>query len=358
MSVNARAAVLMEPSTGHVLASQNAHDKLPPASVTKVMTILLIYEAIEDGKIKPTDIVTVSAHAASMGGSQVYLEAMEQQSVRDLLKSIIISSANDAAVAMSEFIAGSEEGFVAMMNTRAAELGMKDTRFVNCCGLPAEGHYTSAYDIAVMSRELTTKHPEVLEISKIWMDKITHNTARGASDFGLANTNKLIRSYSGATGLKTGSTDEALYCLSATASRDGLSLISVILGSPDSNTRFHEAIKMLDYGFANYKVSAGEPAGKVMGTIKAEKGDLEEVPYAVAEQVNMVVEKSVSKAMEARTEIAPSVKAPCPAGTKVGEIIYSFDGKEVGRSELVTAKEVNKIKLLHMLNRLFYNWFN
>ncbi|MCL2461706.1 MAG: D-alanyl-D-alanine carboxypeptidase, partial [Defluviitaleaceae bacterium] len=212
MNVSAKASLLMEPVTGKVLLEQNAHAKLPPASVTKVMTILLIYEAIDEGKIGWNDMVTVSQHAASMGGSQVYLEAMEQQSVTDLTKSIIIASANDAAVAMAEYIAGSEDGFVTMMNAKAAELGMADTRFENACGLPSPGHVTSAYDIAVMSRELITKYPGVFKYTKIWMDKITHKTARGEADFGLTNTNKLIRTYPSATGLKTGSTNGALYC--------------------------------------------------------------------------------------------------------------------------------------------------
>lgn len=357
MNVAARAAVLMEPSTGKVLLEQNSHDKLPPASVTKVMTILLIYEAIADGKIKFDDVVTVSSHAASMGGSQVYLEAMEQQSVRDLLKSIVVASANDASVAMAEFIAGSEEGFVIMMNQKAQLLGMADTTFVNCCGLPAKGHETSAYDIALMSRELITKHPQVYEMTKIWMDKIIHRTARGDEEFGLANTNRLIKSYSGATGLKTGSTDEALYCISATAERDGLNLISVILGSPDSNTRFHEAMKMFDYGFANFKISKGDEAGTVMGKIKVHKGETEEVEFAVKTQINALVGKGNTKMMESHVEALEALSAPCPVGSKAGEIVYMFEGKEVGRSDLVTVTEVKRASLPDMMKRLLYRWF-
>lgn len=357
MNVSAKAAVLMEPLTGKVLLEQNPHEKLPPASVTKVMTILLIYEAIADGKIKFEDIVTVSSHAASMGGSQVYLEAMEQQSVRDLLKSIIVASANDASVAMAEFIAGSEEGFVVMMNQKAQQLGMSDTNFINCCGLPAKGHYTCAYDIALMSRELITKYPEVLDFTKIWMDKIIHRTARGEEEFGLSNTNRLIKSYNGATGLKTGSTDEALYCISATAERDGLCLISVILGSPDSNTRFHEAMKMLDYGFANYKISKGDAAGTVMGKIQVFKGEANEVEYAVKTQISALVGKGNTKTMESRVEALPAISAPCPAGSKAGEIVYLFEGKEVGRSDLVTVADIKRASLPDMMKRLLYKWF-
>ncbi|MDR3090703.1 MAG: D-alanyl-D-alanine carboxypeptidase [Clostridiales bacterium] len=352
----ARAALLMEPGTGRVLAARNEHAKLPPASVTKIMTVLLIYDAMAEGKIKPGDLVTVSPHAASMGGSQVYLEAMEQQSVEDLLKAVVISSANDGAVALAEFVAGSEEGFVAMMNSRAEGLGMEDTRFVNCCGLPAAGHASSAYDIALMTRELINKYPQVLDISKIWMDTITHKTARGEEVFGLSNTNKLIRAYQGATGLKTGSTDEALFCVAATASRDGLSLISVILGAPDSATRFGEAIKLFDYGFANFKVAEGRPAGDPAGTIKVFKGSREEVPIEVKERVAAVVEKSNSKAMESRVETLPGLSAPVEAGAKAGEIIYTFEGEEVGRSDLVTAEAAGRAGLADMMNRLFYEW--
>ncbi|MDR1688527.1 MAG: D-alanyl-D-alanine carboxypeptidase [Clostridiales bacterium] len=357
LKVSAKAAVLMEPYTGKVLLEQNPHEKLPPASVTKIMTILLIYEALEDGKIKMDDIVTVSAHAASMGGSQVYLEEMEQQSVRDLLKSVVVASANDSSVALAEFISGSEEGFVASMNEKAKSLGMADTNFVNSCGLPAAGHLTSAYDIALMSRELITKYPQVYELTQIWMDKIIHRTARGEEEFGLSNTNRLIKSYSGATGLKTGSTKEALYCLSATAQRDDLNLISVVLAAPDSATRFHEAMRMLDYGFANYKVQKGDEAGKVMGKIRVFKGEVLETDFAVKTQISTLIGKSNSIDMQSHLEVLDAISAPCPAGSKAGEIVYTFDGKEVGRSDLITTEDIKRVTLPEMMQRLFYRWF-
>lgn len=357
LNVNAKAALLMEPSTGIVLLEQDAHEKLPPASVTKVMTMLLIYEAIADGRIKWDDIVTVSDHAAGMGGSQVYLEAMEQQAVRDLVKSIVVASANDAAVAMAEFIAGSEDGFVLMMNNKAAALGMNDTHFMNACGLDADGHVTSAYDIALMSRELTTKYPEVFELSQIWMDAITHKTARGETEFGLSNTNRLIKSYSGATGLKTGSTSQALFCLSATATRDGMSQIAVILGAPDSSTRFHEAMKMLDYGFANFSVRNGEEAGAIKGDVKIFKGKFETAPVAVKSQVSCLVPKGKTGVMDAKLELLDALNAPAPKGTKAGEIIYYFEDKEVGRSDLVTTQDVEKASLTDMLGRVASGWF-
>jgi D-alanyl-D-alanine carboxypeptidase (penicillin-binding protein 5/6) len=321
------------------------------------MTILLIYEALEDGKIKLDDVVTVSAHAASMGGSQVYLEEMEQQSVRDLLKSVVVASANDSSVALAEFISGSEEGFVAAMNEKAKMLGMADTNFVNSCGLPAAGHLTSAYDIALMSRELITKYPQVYELTQIWMDKIIHRTARGEEEFGLSNTNRLIKSYSGATGLKTGSTKEALYCLSATAQRDDLNLISVVLAAPDSGTRFHEAMRMLDYGFANYRIQKGDEAGKVMGKIKVFKGEVLEADIAVKTQVSTLIGKSNSIVMESHLEVLDAISAPCPAGSKAGEIVYTFEGKEVGRSDLITISDIDRVTLPEMVERLFYRWF-
>ena len=247
-TVDAAAAVLMEKETGAILYEQNAHDKLEPASVTKVMTLLLVLEAIDDGRLALDDMVTVSAHAASMGGSQVYLKEGEQMSVDDMLKAVAVVSGNDAAVALAEHLAGSEEGFGEQMNQRAAELGMADTCFVNCTGLPAAGHLTSAHDIAVMSRALI-QHPKIRDYTTIWMDSI-----RGGQ-FQLANTNKLVRFYEGATGLKTGSTDAAGYCLSATAERDGMELIAVVLKAKTSEQRFESAKSLLNFGFANYTLT-------------------------------------------------------------------------------------------------------
>ena len=357
LNVDAKAAVLLEPTTGKIIIEQNAHEKLPPASITKVMTMLLIYEAVEQGKIKWDDMVTVSEHAANMGGSQVYLETFEQQTVRDLIKSIAIASANDAAVAMAEFLAGSEEGFVIKMNEKAKQLGMKNTNFINACGLDADNHLTTAYDIALMSQELITRYPDVLELTGIWMDTIIHDTARGKEEFGLANTNKMLRSYSGTTGLKTGSTGEALFCISATAEREELNLVAVILGSPSSSIRFNEARKLLDYGFANYAVSQGEEAGTSKGDIKVYKGEEDSVEVVIKEQISIVIPKGNHVTLESEVELLDALNAPVERGTKAGEVIYTIEGKEVGRSDLIVAKDVEKASLSHMMKRLLFNWF-
>ena len=255
LNITSASAVLMEGSTGAILYEKNKDEQRFPASITKIMTLVLIFEALDSGKIALTDKVSVSEHAASMGGSQVYLEPNETQTVEDMIKCITIASANDACVAMSEYIAGSETEFVNMMNQKAAELGMKNTKFMNCCGLDdtiAEGsHYSSAYDIALMSRELITKHPEISKYSTTWMDSIIHVTKKGETEFGLTNTNKLVRTYTGITGLKTGSTSKAKYCLSATANRNGMDLIAVVMAAPEPKTRFAEAASLMDYGFAN-----------------------------------------------------------------------------------------------------------
>ncbi len=356
MRVDCKAAVLMEPYTGKILLEQNPHEKLPPASVTKVMTILLIYEAISNQKIKWEDMVTVSQHAASMGGSQIFLEPMEQQPVRELTKSIVVASANDAAVAMAEFIAGSEDGFVTMMNNKARELGMDDTNFLNACGLDTDGHVTSAMDIAIMTKELITKYPDVYAFSKIWMDSITHRTARGEEVFGLSNTNRLIRSYQGATGLKTGSTSQALYCISATAQRNNMNLIAVVLGAPDPNVRFHEAMKMFDYGFANVNIVQGEAAGTEKGTVKIQKGEKEEVNVVIKEQINVLIPRGKSTALDSKAEIMSTLNAPIKEGTKAGEIVYFFEDKEVGRSDLIVPENIKKASFATVSKRLLRDW--
>ncbi len=358
LTVNAKAIVLMEPSTGKIILEQNPHEKLPLASVTKVMTMLLIYEAIDAGKINWDDKVSVSSHAASMGGSQIFLEETEQQTVLDLTKAIVIASANDAAVAMAEFIAGSEESFVEMMNKRAASLGMADTHFVNCCGLDVDNHYSSANDIAIMSRELIIKHPKIFELSTIWMDTITHKTARGEEEFGLSNTNRLIKAYSGATGLKTGSTSKAQYCISATAKRGDMQLIAVVLGAPDPKTRFGEAMRMMDFGFANYSVVLGEEVGTPKGMVKVNKGDKEQVGVEIKNQINCLVAKGNNIKVDTQLEIAESLDAPAKKGTKAGEIIYSFEGKEVGRSDLITMEEISKANVFDIMNMLFKRWLS
>jgi len=348
----------MEAETGKILHEHNPHEKLAPASVTKVMTMLLIYEALDQEKIKWDDVVTTSAHASSMGGSQIFLEVGEQQTVRDLVKSIVIASANDASVAMAEFVAGSEDAFVTAMNNKAAALGMVNTTFVNSCGLDAPGHLTTAHDIALMSRELILKYPDVFDYTKIRLDKITHKTARGEEEFGLTNTNKLIRNYTGATGLKTGSTSEAMYCISATAEKEGMQLISVILGAPDPGIRFDSAMKLLDFGYANFALIAKEEAGTPMGEIRIYKGRAEVSPVVIKAQHNMVAPKGKHVTLDGEVIINEPLTAPVEAGAIAGEVIYTWEGEEVGRSQLIVPEDVEKAGASHMMERMFRRWFH
>jgi len=356
LNIDAKASLLMEADTGKILHEHNPNAALAPASVTKVMTMLLIYEALADERIAWDQLVTVSAHAASMGGSQIFLEQDEQQTVRDLVKSIVIASANDAAVAMAEFVAGSEEAFVQQMNKKAEELGMKDTHFKNSCGLDAEGHLTSAFDIALMSRELITKYPDVFEYAKIRLDTITHKTKRGEEEFGLTNTNKLIRNYPGATGLKTGSTGEALYCISATAEKDGMSLIAVVLGAPDPTTRFGSAMKLFDYGYANFALASQEEEGTPMGNITVYKGKEESSPVVISQQQHVLVPKGKSIVIDSEVKLDAFVNAPTAKGDKAGEIIYSHEGNEVGRGDLVIPADIEKAEVQDIMKRVFSRW--
>lgn len=356
LGLTSKSALLMEEDTGTILYEQNSHEALPPASVTKVMTLLLIYEGERDGKFDWTDTVQVSEHAASMGGSQVFLEEGETQTAADMTKSIAIASANDAAVAMAEFLAGSEEAFVQKMNERAKELGMEDTNFVNACGLDTEGHVSSAYDIALMSRELMENFPEIKEYTTTWQDSIVHKTRRGEETFGLTNTNKLIQWYDGATGLKTGSTGNALYCLSGTAERDGMGLIAVVMAAPDYKVRFREVMQLLDYGFANYAIEKGREKGYAMGEVPVEKGMTDPVEAVVAEEISVLVPKGKEAQWETKTELLPAVSAPVEAGTKVGELVYLRDGEEVGRVELTAGENVEKANVDTMLRRMLAGW--
>ncbi|MCL1845023.1 MAG: D-alanyl-D-alanine carboxypeptidase [Defluviitaleaceae bacterium] len=356
VTIEAKASLLMEAETGKILHEHNAHEKLAPASVTKVMTMLLIYEALEQERIKWDDVVTTSAHAASMGGSQIFLEQDEQQTVRDLVKSIVIASANDAAVAMAEFVSGSEEAFVSQMNAKAAALGMENTNFANACGLDADGHLTTAHDIALMSRELILKYPDVFDYTVVRLDKIIHRTARGEEEFGLTNTNKLIRSYSGATGLKTGSTSQAMYCISATAEKEGMQLIAVVLAAPDPTARFGGAMKMFDYGYANYALVSKEETGTPMGEIRIYKGTIEKSPAVIKEQVNMLAPKGKHVELDGEVVLNGFLDAPVAEGTVVGEVIYTWEGAEVGRSELVIPQEIGKASVWMIMERLFERW--
>lgn len=357
LELASKSALLMDAATGTILYEKNSHEAMPPASVTKVMTLLLIYEGEEAGQFAWSDRVQVSEHAASMGGSQVFLEPGETQTAADMTKCIAIASANDAAVAMAEFVAGSEEAFVERMNQKAEELGMTDTHFENACGLDADGHETSAHDIALMSKELMTRFPEVRDYTTTWQDTIIHKTRKGESEFGLTNTNKLIKWYEGATGLKTGSTGKALYCLSGTAERDGLHLIAVVMAAPDFKVRFQETMKLLDYGFANYSAEKGLPAGKKMAEIPVTKGMADAVSGIVKEETSFLLKKDGGKDWETAVETLPAMDAPVKKGEKVGEVIYLINGEEVGRSDLIAAEDVERADISTMLERMLKIWF-
>ena len=357
LELESKSALLMDAATGTILYEKNSHEAMPPASVTKVMTMLLIYEAEKAGQFAWEDSVQVSEHAASMGGSQVFLEPGETQTAAEMTKCIAIASANDAAVAMAEFVAGSEEAFVERMNKKAQELGMKETHFVNACGLDVDGHETSANDIALMSRELMTRFPEIKEYTTTWQDTIVHKTRKGETEFGLTNTNKLIKWYEGATGLKTGSTGKALYCLSGTAERDGLHLIAVVMAAPDFKVRFQETMKLLDYGFANYSAEKGLPAGEKMAEISVTKGMADTVDGIVKEEISFLLKKDGGKEWETKTEVLPRIDAPVQEGEKLGEVIYLINGEEVGRTDLIASENVEKTDLCTMLERMLQQWF-
>ena len=346
VTVTAPSVLLMEASSGKVLFEKDADTKRPPASVTKVMTILLIYDALSEGKIHKEDVVTVSEYAASMGGSQVFLEAGEEQTVDTLLKCIIVSSANDACVAMAELIAGTEEAFVQQMNERAKGLGMKNTVFKNCNGLDADGHVTTARDIALMSRELITKYPDVYEYTKIWMDTIIHKTKKGESEFGLSNTNKLIRQYSYATGLKTGSTGEAKFCLSATAQKDGIDLIAVIMAAPDVKARFADAQTLLNYGFSVCRKYEDRDWESLKKAVKVKRGETDQLE-AVQEQGFSYVDVSGTDLSGIEKKVLPdnSLEAPVKKGQKAGKVQYLLGGKTIGEVDLVTTEEVPAMSL-------------
>ena len=358
LEVLGKSAILMEATTGKILYELNPDEQLSPASVTKVMTLYLIYEAIDQGKIKWEDIVTVSEYAASMGGSQIFLEPMEKQDVKTLTKSIAIASANDAAVAMAEYIAGTEQEFVKLMNQKAKELGMENTNFENACGLDTDtvNHYMSAKDIAIISRELMTKYPEIKEFTTKWQDTITHKTKKGETEFGLTNTNKLLKWYDGATGLKTGSTQKALYCLSGTAERDGLSLIAVIMGAPDPKVRFQEVMKMFDYGFANYQVIECDSQGKNMGYTNVYKGEKDTVNGVIEKPASFVIKKGESTDIQTNVEMIEGIKAPVKKGTKIGEAIYTYQGNEIARINILAEEDIEKASLNDIFKKLIIDW--
>ena len=344
LAVEAEACLLMEKTTGEVLYAVNEHEPLEPASVTKIMTILLVMEAIDSGQLQYGDVVTASAHACSMGGSQIWLKENEQMTVEDMLKAVCVASANDCSVALAEHLAGSEAAFVERMNQRAAELGMEDTVFMNPTGLPAEGHVTSAYDIALMSRELILNHPDVRRFTTIWMDTLRNG------EFGLSNTNKLIHSYEGATGLKTGSTDGALYCLSATAERDGMELIAVILKAPTSAQRFAGAQALLNYGFASYGLAEIQTPGD-LSPIPVRLGAEKAVTARLEGETALLAAKEKLGALETELAMETELSAPVAEGQEVGRLTVTSGGETLAEFPLVADRAVARLTYWQLLQR-------
>ncbi len=341
MEYNARSIVLMEASSGTIICSANENERLSPASITKIMTVILIFDAIHSGKIKLTDMATTSAYAKSMGGSQVYLEEGEQQTVETLLKCIIIASGNDASVTMAEMIAGSEEQFVNMMNERAAKLNMNDTHFVDCCGLTdSDDHYTSAKDVAIMSRELITKYPEVFDYTTIWMETIIHKTQKGESEFILSNTNKLLKTNQYVKGLKTGSTSKAKYCVSTVAEKDGVQLIAVVMAAPDYKVRFTEAEKLINYGFSNCKVYQDENDYSQDRNVVNGKKDTVKVTSEGFSYVD--TEGNDLSQVKAKVSLKKNIIAPVKKGDIVGLVEYELNGNKIGEADIVALESVDK----------------
>ena len=336
VAVDAESCILMEKATGQVLYAENEHEQLEPASVTKVMTLLLVMEAIDAGTLAYDDLVTASAYACSMGGSQIWLKENEQMSVEDMLKAVCVASANDCSVALGEHLAGSCEAFVDRMNARAEELGMADTHFENPTGLPAEGHVTSAYDIALMSRELILHHPDIRQFTTIWMDTLRDGA------FTLSNTNRLVRDYQGATGLKTGSTDAAGYCLAATAERDGMELIAVVLKSPTSAQRFESAKALLNYGFAAFSLVDAVP-DQVLPPIPVTLGEAQWVQPVLGEGHQLLLEKSQAADLGQEIQLAEQLPAPVRSGDEVGTLLLTAGGEQVAAIPIVAGEDVERL---------------
>lgn len=352
LSLNVGSAVLIEQNSGQVLYNQNMHEKLRPASVTKVMTILLIMEAIDSGKLSYTDKIPCSEKAAGMGGSQIWLDVREELTVDEMLKAICVVSANDCTVAMAEYLAGSEEAFVNQMNAKAKELGMNDTTFKNCHGIDEDGHVTSAYDIALMSRELLTKHPSITKYTTIYMDSLRDGKSS------LVNTNKLVRNYKGATGLKTGSTSVALYNLSASATRNDLSLIAVIMKAPTSPIRFAEAQKLLDYGFNNFEYKKLANKNDLIKEISVDKGIENGVNAILENDSGVLIQKGQNKDIVQSVQLTDSINAPVSAGQVLGNVTYSLNGNEIGKVNIVAEKSVGKNTAFNMIEHVFFNWLS
>ena len=351
LQLESESGILIEQHSGQILFEHNSHEKLRPASVTKVMSILLIMEAIDSGTLSYTDKIPCTEAAAAMGGSQIWLDVREELTVDEMLKAICVVSANDCTVAMAEYLCGSQEAFVEKMNTKAQELGMKDTSFKNCHGLDEDGHLTSAYDIALMSRELLNKHPSITKYTTIWMDTLRDGKSQ------LVNTNKLIRNYKGMTGLKTGSTSLALYNLSASATRDGLSLIAVIMKGPTGAIRFSEAQKLLDYGFSNYQYK--ELAGKYecLKNVTVQKGTEDNLNILFDEDAGVIIKKGENKNIEQSISVPDTLIAPITKGQKVGEVSYCLDGERITTINIIAEKEIKKISLINFSSKLYKSWF-
>lgn len=353
LSLSTPEYVLMELETGTVLCEKDRDTQRSPASVTKIMTLLLIFDHIKKGDLRLEDMVTTSAYAKSMGGSQVFLEEGETQTVETMIKCIVIASGNDASVAMAEHISGSETEFVKEMNQRAKELGMKNTHFEDCCGLTdSDNHYTTAYDIALMSRELITKYPQILSYSSIWMDTIVHNTSQGSKEFGLSNTNRLIRSYQGCVGLKTGSTSKAKFCLSAVAKRNEITLISVVMASPDSKTRAKDAAALLDYGFSQTSLYKDDNPGK-LPVLRVKRGVKKQVSLKYETVFRYLsTDGSVVEAPDKKMILPSEVQAPVTKGEKAGYLIYAKNGKELGRISILYNETIKKASYTDCLKQI------
>lgn len=351
--IEAPCAILTEASTGRVIYEKNADESLHPASITKIMTLLIIFDAVDDGSISPEDTVTVSEHAASMGGSQVFLEPGETQTVETMIKCIAIASANDACVAMAEHISGSEDAFVQSMNERAEALGMNNTHFVNCCGLDANGHMTTARDVAIMSRELITAHPAIHDYSCIWMDTITHVTRRGESEFVLNNTNKLLKQYEWATGLKTGSTSLAKFCLSATARRNDIELISVIMASPSGKTRVSDSIALLNYGYGICSLYHDNNMPSI-DVIPIKGGIRSDISAEYSSQMNyLFTDKYDASLIESHAEYLEDLEAPVQKGDVIGQLTYTYDGKFMDSIDIIASESIKKAGYGDYINSLW-----
>jgi D-alanyl-D-alanine carboxypeptidase (penicillin-binding protein 5/6) len=348
LKLQSKSAVLMDAATGQLLYEKNAHEKLPIASITKIMTMDLIMEALDSGRIKLTDVVRVSKDAASLGGSQIWLEEGEEMTVDEMVKAIAVNSANDAAAAMAEYIAGTQENFVKMMNEKAKLLGMNDTNFANVHGLDDDNHYSSAYDVALMSRELV-KHDGIFKYTSIWMDTLRDGKT------GLANTNKLIRTY-GADGLKTGSTDKAKYCISATAKKDDMRLIAVILGGPTSQVRFDEAAKLLDYGFNTFTINRIVKKGEIIRNIKVTRGKSDQVNGIAADDLSVLTQKADTASIEKRIKLPDTIEAPVVESQKIGKLTALKGEQEVGSVDIIADKPVERASVTDILKDLLAQW--